>query len=131
VGKKYLEAMMAGEAEVTKWISPETKQKATERAKDQAQAEMWSVEIAIFFFGVLVTIIILLLQEIVIEIAASVAVFSLSMGWFAGWRQGRRLYQYYYRKELDRFVYKKREGKEQIEETTEDMIRKTLRAKWQ
>jgi len=120
-----------GEAKATTLDVSEIERTAAQWAKDKAKAEMWSVEIAIFFFGVLVTIIILLLQEIVIEIAASVAVFSLSMGWFAGWRQGRRLYQYYYRKELDRFVYKKREGKEQIEETTEDMIRKTLRAKWQ
>ncbi len=109
----------------------EIERTAAQLAKDKAKAEMWNVDIAIFFFAVLVIIIILLLQGVVIEIAASVAVFSLSMGWLAGWRQGRRLYQYYYRQEFDRLEYIKREGKEPIEETVEDMIRKAMRAKWQ
>jgi len=109
----------------------EIERTAAQLAIVQAKAKMWNVEIAIFLIGGLVTIIILLFQGIVIEIAASVAVFSLSMGWLAGWRRGRQLYQNYYHKELNRLEYVKREGKEPIEETVENNIRKALKAKWQ
>ncbi len=70
---------MMGEAEITKWIRPETERKATQKARDRAKAAMWDLDIAIFLFAVLIIVIILLFQGIGIAIVAPVAIFGLAM----------------------------------------------------
>ena len=104
---------------------------AARRAKDRANAARWNLEIAIFLFGVLIIIIILLFQEVRIEIVTPVAVFGLGMVWLVGWRQGRQLYQRFYDEEMLRLERElKGTDKETLEETIEERVQKALRERW-
>ena len=94
---------MVGEAEVAKWIPPETKRKAIQRARDRANVAKWNLEIAIFLFAVLIIVIILSYQGVGVTIVVPVAIFGLAMVWLVGWRQGRQLYQRFYDEELARY----------------------------
>ncbi|MFC2071435.1 J domain-containing protein [Chloroflexota bacterium] len=91
---------MVEEAEVTKWISPKSKQIVANRARDRAKAAMWDLDIAVFLFSILIIVIILLFQDIGVEIVAPVAVFGLAMVWLVGWRRGRQQYGRFYDDEL-------------------------------
>ena len=119
---------MIGRVGVTKLEAQEIKRTAAKQAKDKANAEMWSVDVAVFILGILAIILILLFQGIRAEIAVPIAIFGLGMGWIVGWRQGRRLYKSYYAEELIRSGVKLEtpEG-----ETVEEMVRKALVMKWQ
>jgi len=94
---------MVGEAEVTKWLSPETKRKAIQKARDRASAAKWTLEIAIFLVAVLTIVIILLSQDTNVVIVALVAIFGLAMVWLVGWRQGRQLYKRFCDEELAQY----------------------------
>ena len=91
---------MVGEAEVTKWLSPETKRKAIQRAKDRANAAKWNLEIAVFLVAVLTVVIILSSQDTNVVIVALVAIFGLAMVWLVGQRQGKQLYKRFCDEEL-------------------------------
>lgn len=111
-----------------KQISPEMEQKAAQTARDRARVARWDLDIAVFLFGVLAAIIILLFQGIGVEIVAPVAVFGLAMVWLVGWRRGRQLYQRFYQEELSRLQPEARvEAKEAIEQTVEEMVQRALR----
>jgi len=102
----------------------EMERTAAQRAKDRANVARWNLDIAIFLFAVLITIIILTVQRISFEIMASFAILALTMVWLAGWRRGRRLFQRFYDEEL---VKLKRELKEKdkdvlLEALLEDKI---------
>jgi len=116
-----------GEAEVAKLDIQEIKRTAAQRARTKANAEMWSLDIAIFMLAVLVLILILLSQGIGTEIALPIAIFGLSMGWLVGWRQGRRLYESYYNEELAGSGV---ELEQPEEETVEEIVRKALVKRW-
>ena len=116
-----------GRAEATKLEVQEIKRTAAQQAKEKANAEMWSVDIAAFMLGVLAIILILRFQGLRAEIAVPIAIFGLGMGWIVGWRQGRRLYKIYYDEELARYGV---ELKEPEEETVEEMVKKALVMKW-
>lgn len=116
-----------GRAEATKLEVQEIKRTAAQQAKEKANAEMWSVDIAVFMLGVLAIILILRFQGLRAEIAVPIAIFGLGMGWIVGWRQGRRLYKIYYDEELARYGV---ELKEPEEETVEEMVKKALVMKW-
>ena len=45
--------MIAGEAEVSQWLSPKTKRKTIQRDKGKASTAKWDREIAIFLVAVL------------------------------------------------------------------------------
>jgi len=94
---------MMGEAQVAKWVSPETQQKAGQTARDRAKAARWDLNIAVFLFAVLIIVTILLFQGVGITIAAPVAIFGLAMVWLTGWRRGRQLYQRFYDEELAKY----------------------------
>jgi len=120
-----------GKAEVAKIDISEIKRTAEQQARTRANADMWSVDIAIFMLGVLFIIVILLYQGVGTEIAVPIAIFGLCMGWFVGWRQGRRLYKIYYDEELIRSRVKLEELEEKtIEESAEEMVRKALMKRW-
>ena len=96
---------MMDEAEVNKQVNPEQadseiERTAAQRARDRAEAARWDLNIAIFLFAVLITVIILLFQGIGIEIVAPVAIFGLVMVWLVGWRRGKQLYERFYDEEL-------------------------------
>lgn len=119
------------EAEVAEQISLETKQAAAQKARDRANVAMWSLEVVILSFAILIVVIILLFWEIKMEIAALVAIFGLTMVWFMGRRRGRELYQNFYDEEISKLEQEqKQEQKQAEEETIEDKVRKALQDKW-
>ena len=117
--------------ELTQQFSSEVQEEAAQRARDRAKAARWDLDIAVFLFGVLIIVIILLFQGIGIAIVAPVAIFGLAMVWLVGWRRGRQLYQRFYDEELlrvDREVRKTVEGG--VEETVEEKVQRALRERW-
>ncbi|MFC1898935.1 hypothetical protein ACFLXP_01165 [Chloroflexota bacterium] len=115
------------EVKTTKLDIKEIERTAKQRAKDKANTEAWSAEIAIFLFAILTINIILTLEGVRAEISALVAIIGLGMGWLVGWRQGRRLYKVYYDQEIARPGV---ELEEPYEETVEEMVRKALVSRW-
>jgi len=120
---------MIEEAEVTdEQVSLEILRTAEQRARGRANAARWNLDVAVFAFAVFIIIIILLFQGIAIEIIAIAAAAGLAMVWFAGWSQGRKLYELFYDEELTKL---RRESnatvKEAVEETVDEKVRKALR----
>ena len=113
---------MVSEAEVTKQVSPEMERAATQRARDRAKAARWDLDVAVFFFAILATVIILLFQGVGIEVTAPVAIFGLAMGWLMGWRKGKQVYEYFYNEELSKLEL----GLIKTEETIEEKVQKAL-----
>jgi len=117
--------------ELTQQFSPEMQQKAAQRAHDRAKAARWDLDIAVFLFGVLIIVIILLFQGIGIAIVAPVAIFGLAMVWLVGWRRGRQLYERFYDEELLRVERELRKTVEGVvEETVEEKVQRALRERW-
>ena len=90
---------------------------------------MWSLDIAVFLFAVLIIVIILLFQDIGIEIVAPIAIFGLAMTWLEGWRRSRNLYRRFYNEELAKLELDK-VVKGTVEETIEERVQKALRERW-
>ena len=116
------------EAEYTAKAVLEMERTATQRAKDRVKVERWNLNIAMFLFAALAIIIILTVQRISTEIVGSFAILALTLVWLAGWRRGRRLFQYFY---VDELVKLKRELKEKdkdvlLEALLEDKIDKEV-----
>jgi hypothetical protein len=63
-------------AKVTMQVSPEIERRAVQRAQDRAKAARWDLDVAVFFFAVLVIVIILLFQGIGVEVIAPAAIFD-------------------------------------------------------
>ena len=127
---------MTQEAGSVTEISPQMKRTAAERAKDRAINARWSLEIAVFLFAILITVIILATYtQAGLEIVAPIAILGLAMVWVVGWRRGKQLYQRFYDEEivkLDRELKKTLEAavKETVEETIEEKVQKALRQRW-
>ena len=88
------------EAVETKQLSLVIEGVAMQRARDKANVARWGLNVAIFLFAILITIIILISQEIGIEVVAPLAIFGLAAVWLMGWRRGSQLYQRFYAEEL-------------------------------
>ncbi len=80
-------------------------QHAAQLAREKARMARWDLNIAVFLFAILITIIILLFEGVSVEIVAPIAFFGLSMCWLVGWRRGRQLYQSFYEEELSRLKH--------------------------
>lgn len=119
-----------GEAEVFEQVSPEMERTAEQRARDRARAARWDLDVAIFLFGILAILIILLFQGITIGIVVPVAVFGLTMVWLVGWRRARQLYPRFYKDELAQLKRDTRGVVEGLEETVEEKVQKALRERW-
>ncbi|MFC1952971.1 J domain-containing protein [Chloroflexota bacterium] len=85
------------------WILPETRKKAVQRAKDRANQSKWDLDTAIFLFGILAIVFILIYQGIGIWITAPVATVSLILVWFVGFKKARQSYKLYFPEELKRY----------------------------
>ena len=123
------------EAEVDTQVSPEIERTAAQRARDRAGAARWDLDIAVFLFGVLIIVVILLFQDIRIEIVAPIALFGLVMVWLVGWRRGKQLYQRFYDEELlklERELKRMVKGvvEKTVEETIEERVQKALRERF-
>lgn len=94
------------EAKDTKQLSPQIEHAATESAKYKASIAKWGVNVVIFLFTILITIIILISQGIGISVVGPLAIFGLAMVWLMGWRRWNQLYQRFYTEELLRIQEK-------------------------
>ena len=120
------------EAETTQLDFQEIERIAAQQAQDKAKTGAWTADLVAFMFTILLIIIILGFEGIRIEISAVVAVLGLSMGWVAGWRQGRRLYKIYYDEELRGLGAEPKEIVETtVEEDAAEQVRKALRKRWE
>ena len=88
------------ETENTEQLNLEKKRAAMQRARDRANIARWTLNIAIFLFAILITIIILNSLGIGIEVVASLAILGLATVWLMGWRRSSQLYQRFYAEEL-------------------------------
>ena len=125
---------MEDKAGVPEQENEKIKQLAARRAGLRARDARWDLDIAVFLFGVLTIVIILLFQGIVVEVVGPVALFGLVMVWYVGWRRGKQLYQIFYEEELADLVRdlekKEKPAGETIEETIEEKVQKALRERW-
>ena len=69
-------------------------------ARERAGMSVWDLNVVVFLFAILATIIILLFEGVPVEIVGPIAFFGLAMCWVAGWRQGKQLYRRFYHEEL-------------------------------
>jgi len=119
------------EAEVTKQVSPEMEQVATQRARIRAKAARWDLDVGVFFFAILTIVIILSFQGIEVEVVAPVAMFGLAVGWLIGWKKGKQAYRLFYDEELLKLEQELRKTvKGAVEETIEEKVQKALRERW-
>ncbi len=115
---------MVSEAEVTKLVSPEMARTAAQRARDRAKATRWDLDVAVFFFAILATVIILLFQGIGVEVMAPAAIFGLAMGWLMGWRKGKQAYEHFYDEELSKLEKELEKTMSALEELIEERVQK-------
>ena len=87
---------------------------AAERARRQAQSARWDVNIMIFVYAILATLILLRLENVATEIVAPVGASGLFMTWFMGWRRGKNLYRRFYEQELQEFQGLYQTGKAEV-----------------
>lgn len=117
-------------------ISLEEEHLAEQKARERASATMWSLEIVVLSFALLIVVLIMLSQETQIEIVSTISIIGLALVWFIGRRRGRKLYQSFYMEEKSKLEEKlKLEEQQKIqkieeEETIEDKVRKALRDRW-
>ena len=114
------------EAGVTKQVSPEMERAATQRARDRAKAARWDLDVAVFFFAILATVIILLFQGIGVEVTAPAAIFGLAMGWLMGWRKGKQAYARFYDEELSKLEKDLEKTMRSLEEMIEERVQKEI-----
>lgn len=88
------------ESEKVAPLSPLIERLAMQMARNKADIAKWGVNLVIFLFAILVTIIILTGQGIGVGIVAPLAISGLAVAWFLAWRKGRRLYEHFYAEEL-------------------------------
>lgn len=88
------------ENETTKWINPETKRKAIQRARDRTNAAKWNLDVAVVSFGILAIVLILSFERISIWITASISILGLAMIWLIGWRRAGQMYSGFLDEEL-------------------------------
>jgi len=88
------------EAEDTKHLSPEIESLAMLRARGKANIARWGLNVVIFLFSILITIIILTSQGIGNDVVVPLAIFGLATVWLIGWRRGRQLYKHFYSEEV-------------------------------
>ena len=118
---------MVSEAEVTKQVSPEMERTAAQRARGRAKAARWDLDVAVFFFAILATIMILLFQGIGVEVMAPAAIFGLAMGWLMGWRKGKQAYQRFYDEELSKLDEELEKTLSTLAEMIEEKVQKEIR----
>ena len=119
------------EAEVTKQVSPEMERVAAQRARDRAKAARWDLDVAVFFFAILATVMILLFQGIGGEVTAPAGIFGLGMGWLMGWRKGKQAYARFYDEELSKVEKDLEKTMLSLEEMIEERVQEGIREKLQ
>lgn len=106
-------------------ITQEGEKQAALKARERSRVARWDIDIAIFLFGILIVVIILLFQNIGIEIVSTIALLGLSMVWLIGWRRGSKLYKKFLVEELA--ALKSTPVVKTMEETIEEKVQKAFR----
>ena len=75
----------------------------SEKAREAAKNQKWDMNLVVFMFAILLITVILLSEGIDPVWLAPVAFFGLIMCWYVSWRQGRKLYKRYYRREMEKY----------------------------
>jgi predicted membrane chloride channel (bestrophin family) len=120
------------DTEAIEQVNPGGQQAARQRAIDRSRVARWDLNIAIFLFAILITVVILLFQNVSIEIVAPVAIVGLSAVWLVGWIRGKRLYNRFYKEEMLNINKDLRKSiKATVDETIEEKVQKALRERWQ
>ena len=123
---------MMDEAEVTKQVSPEMERLAEQRARERAKAARWDIDVAAFFFSILILVTILMFQGTGIEFVGPVAICGSVMGWLVRWSKGKQKYKRFYDEELSKLEQESEGGtvweklKKQIKEEVEEELGKEL-----
>lgn len=91
---------MMDESINTEQIIEKMKRLAEYRATERAQAARWDIDVAAFYFAILILVIILVYQGIEIWIVSPSAVIGLVTGWLIGRRKGKQKYYRFYDEEL-------------------------------
>jgi hypothetical protein len=102
---------------------------AQKKARERANATMWSLEVVVLSFAILIVVIILLFQQIQFEYVAAFAITGLVVVWMLGRRRGKQLFLSFYEEELLRLGEEEKK-KEEEEETIEDKVRRALQDRW-
>ncbi len=109
-------------------IKLEANKIAEQNARYRAKAARWDLDVAVFLFAVLTTVVILLFQDVRTEFVAGAAAVGLALGWLMGWKKGKNLYSQLYQEEL---LAAERELKQILDEaakgTVEEKVQKALR----
>ena len=121
---------MMDEAKVAKKLSPEMERIAEQRARERARVARWDIDVAAFFFAILILVTILMFQGTGIEFVGPAAICGLVMGWLVGWSKGKQKYKRFYDEELLKLEQDSEEGtiwerlKKQIKEELEEELGK-------
>ncbi|MFC1927977.1 response regulator transcription factor [Chloroflexota bacterium] len=73
---------------------------ASKAARNKTNVAQWSINIAVFLFGLLIIIIILVSLGVDTIIVAALAILGLVAVWFVGWKRGKQLYQHFFIDEM-------------------------------
>ncbi len=79
---------------------------AIQDAQQKANIGKWSLNVVIFLFAILITIVVLTSQGVSINIVAPVAVFALAAVWIVGLRRWNQLFKRFYAEELSKIPAK-------------------------
>ena len=97
---------------------------ARQKAAERARVARWDLDVAVFLFGVLIIVLILLFQNVAVEIVGLIAAVGLALVWLMGWRRGKQLYGRFYNEELSRLNIHEQTDQESVEEKVRIALRK-------
>ena len=119
-------------AEVKGLEKTETELIASRRAGYRAISARWDLDVAVFFFAVLTSVLTLLFEDVRVECVASAGVVGLFLGWLMGWSKGKQLYGTFYAEEIVKLEEESRKAAEKpFEVTLEEIVRKAILQRWQ
>ena len=111
---------MIDEAKFTEQFIEKMEFLAGRKAMERAQAAKWDIDVAAFYFAILVLVVILVYQSIRIEIVAASAITGVIMGWLMGWIKGKQKYRRFYNEELLKVELELRNAANRIMNVTPD-----------
>ncbi len=88
------------EVNITEQLIKEMEFLAKRSAMQRAQSAKWDIDVAAFYFTILILVIILVYYGAEIWIVAVSAVTGLVFGWLIGWIKGKRKFRLFYDEEL-------------------------------
>ncbi len=91
---------MKYEVNITEELIKQMELIAKRSAMQRAQSAKWDIDVAAFYFTILILVIILLYYDVGIWIVATSAITGLFCGWLMGWIKGKQKFRNFYDEEL-------------------------------